>query len=92
MSLYEGMGLDNSQNEKPPGWSSSFTMLKSQLEAKKAALTKAKNAKFRQNVPVIAPVINLNKGNRTDEKTDYSQNDSPPVLVCSYYSFICNRL
>lgn len=66
MSLYDGMGLDGSQSGKATGWSSSFTMLKSQLEAKKAALTKAKNERLRTGA-TISPVINLNKGSRIED-------------------------
>ncbi|XP_039266958.1 splicing factor 45-like [Styela clava] len=75
MSLYDGLGLDSNQGEKATGWSSSFTMLKSQLEAKKAALTKAKHEKFRSGNPVVAPVINLNKAVKTEEQLDYSHDD-----------------
>lgn len=81
MSLYDGIGLDGNQNGKASGWSSSFTMLKSQLEAKKAALTKAKHAKFRQSHPVIAPVVNLNTGIKMEDRTDSSKTEMTPVSI-----------
>nr|CAB3265467.1 splicing factor 45-like [Phallusia mammillata] len=64
MSLYDGLGVDNNQ-DKAVGWSPSFAMLKTQLQAKKATLAKAKSEKTRQP-STIAPVIDFNKLRRDE--------------------------
>uniref|UniRef100_H2ZBN3 Splicing factor 45 n=1 Tax=Ciona savignyi TaxID=51511 RepID=H2ZBN3_CIOSA len=73
MSLYDGLGVENTQN-KATGWSPSFQMLKTQLQARKATLTKAKNEKGRSAVNSVAPVIDFTKL-RQDDTTMVSSED-----------------
>lgn len=66
MSLYDGLGLDN--QSKATNWSSGFQMLKTQLEVRKATLTKAKNERARPS-STMAPVIDFNRLRQEEEDT-----------------------
>lgn len=78
MSLYDGLGVEKDQT-KAAGWSSSFDMLKTQLQARKATLTKAKNEKTKQ--ATITPVINFNKLRQDDSPMVSEGNNEPKVSV-----------
>jgi len=78
MSLYDGLGVEKDQT-KAAGWSSSFDMLKTQLQARKATLTKAKNEKTKQ--ATIAPVINLKKPRQDDSTMVLEASNEPKVCV-----------
>jgi len=68
MSLYDGLEVDNNPTNKVATWSTGFQMLKTQLEARKATLTKAKNE--RNRVSTVAPVIDFNKLRQEDEEPE----------------------
>jgi len=70
MSLYDGLGVDNNQN-KVNSWTPSFQMLKTQLQAKKATLTKAKAERAR--VSTVAPVMDFGKS-----RQEVITHDEPP--------------
>jgi len=82
MSLYDGLGVDNSQH-KAAGWSPSFAMLKTQLQARKATLAKAKNDKGRQ-VSTVAPVIDFNKLRRDESSSPLLQEDVKESKPCVF--------
>ncbi|CAK8674961.1 unnamed protein product [Clavelina lepadiformis] len=70
MSLYDGLGVESGQH-KAAGWSPSFQMLKTQLQARKATLTKAKNEKGR--TMTVAPVIDFNKLRQEEDEPKDAQ-------------------
>lgn len=65
MSLYDGLGVENNQS-KATSWSAGFQMLKTQLEVRKATLTKAKNERVRPS-STLAPVIDFNRLRQEEE-------------------------
>ncbi|XP_078489551.1 splicing factor 45 isoform X1 [Ciona intestinalis] len=79
MSLYDGLGVDNTQG-KATGWSPSFQMLKTQLQARKATLTKAKNEKGRLSSSV-APVVDFTKLRQDDTSLEDMKDAKPSVFL-----------
>ncbi|XP_056604489.1 splicing factor 45 [Triplophysa dalaica] len=76
MSLYDDLGVATSDT-KTEGWSKNFKLLQSQLKVKKAALTQAKTQRTRQS-NVLAPVIDLKRGNTSDDR---QISDTPPNIA-----------
>ncbi|KAA0721141.1 Splicing factor 45 45 kDa-splicing factor RNA-binding motif protein 17 [Triplophysa tibetana] len=76
MSLYDDLGVATSDT-KTEGWSKNFKLLQSQLKVKKAALTQAKTQRTRQS-NVLAPVIDLKRGNTSDDR---QISDTPPHIA-----------
>ncbi|XP_053111141.1 splicing factor 45 isoform X2 [Hemicordylus capensis] len=76
MSLYDDLGVETSDS-KTEGWSKNFKLLQSQLQVKKAALTQAKSQRTKQST-VLAPVIDLKRGNASDERQIV---DTPPHVA-----------
>ncbi|KAH0617160.1 hypothetical protein JD844_028894 [Phrynosoma platyrhinos] len=76
MSLYDDLGVETSDS-KTEGWSKNFKLLQSQLQVKKAALTQAKSQRTKQTT-VLAPVIDLKRGNASDERQIV---DTPPHVA-----------